>query len=150
MELLQSYTKASIWLVIVKYLVEPSAQLPDSVTSHEHHEVSNHWQLNRLFNSLTVCLSYHQRKHRSLHYWFIVRGSPATWIHPKKGPLMRKVFACHAVIFFCFRRMLVIVRMRLMDVTSLIDKWSSRKYQIGYCKNSASLNSILKCPREIW
>ena len=71
-----------------------------TLTSHEHHDVSNHWQLDCSFNSLFRLTT---KKISELHITDPLWGESTSdwWIPLIKGPIMRKVFPHHGIIMYC-------------------------------------------------
>ena len=62
-----------------------------TLMSHEHHDVTNYWQIDCLFNSL---FSLTLKKNiKALHYWPFVSGIHRSWVASShKGSVMGKVF----------------------------------------------------------
>ena len=67
-----------------------------TVMSHEHHNISIHWQINCLCNSLLEMNKNNKKLLitvlfvRAIEWWQVVDS-------PHKGPVMPKVFPCHDV-----------------------------------------------------
>ena len=97
----------NVWLKCVEYGAHmySANRTPEwfygiKVMPHEHHDVSNHWQINCLFNSL-FRLTTEEHQSFSLwtsHYWPFVRGIHQSLVDsPHKGPVMQKVFPIHDI-----------------------------------------------------
>ena len=72
---------------------------PIAVMSHEHHSISNHWQLYCMINRLFRLTSKKTPKFcASLIPWW--GGSPSVDF-PHKGPVMQKLFPCHDITVEC-------------------------------------------------
>ena len=78
------------------FLKDVHCTLQIKVTSHDHYDISNHWQLDCLFNCLfRLALKTCQ----SPHNWPFVRGIHQSLVDsPHKGPVTRKAFPCRYII----------------------------------------------------
>ena len=95
---LQTLVKVSIDQAIL-YLVLAffrSSEVRITVMSNEHHGISDHWQLDHLFNSLFQLTKTYQIFALLDHY--VWRGPTVICDSPYKGPVMRKPSPCRDVI----------------------------------------------------
>ena len=81
--------------IIIAYTCSTAVMYSITVTSHEHHGISNHQQLECLFNSLFM-LNMDKTK-KSFHHWLLVSGIYMA-VSPHKGPVMWKPFPYPDVI----------------------------------------------------
>ena len=104
-------------LMIWDLYIELSS-IPFTLTSHELHGTSNHWQLNCLFNSLLkITMKYQRVTLMALCEWnlLVISGSP------HKGLVMQKAFPCHDIM-----------RLEHYELFSLPGgQWSNPHWQMG-------------------